>query len=83
MLPVCRVCTYSMLYSSTTDFILYGRTMRTVHKLIALLVTLLLLLLLSLIVIYDCVGTYDETIIMDWYVVYDDDDDVGLCQSTC
>ena len=45
MLPVCRVCTYSMLYSSTTDFIL-----------------------LLLIVIYDFVGTYDETIIMDWYV---------------
>ena len=47
--------------------------MRTVQQLITLFVTLLLLLLLLLIVIYDCDGTYDETIIMDWYV----DDDVG------
>ena len=48
--------------------ILYGRTMRTVHILIPLFATLLFLLLLLFIVIYDCVGKYDETIIMDLYV---------------
>jgi len=56
-------------FPCTINYILYGRTMRTVHKLITLFATLLLLLLLLLIVIYDCVGTYDKTIIMDWYVV--------------
>jgi len=61
---------YSMVYS--INYTLYGRTMGTV-----------LPLLLLLIVIYNGVGMYNETIIMDWYVVYDDDDDVGLCQSTC
>ena len=40
--------------------------MRTVHKLITLFATLLLPLLL--IVIYDCVGTYDEAIIVNLYV---------------
>ena len=48
----------------TINYILYGRTMGTVQKLITLFVTLLLLLLLLLIVMYDCVGAYDETIIM-------------------
>ena len=43
--------------------------MRAVQQLIPLLASLLLLLLLLLIVIYDGVDTYDETIIMDWYVV--------------
>ena len=38
-------------------------------------------LLLLLIVIYDGVGTYNETIIMDWCI--DDDDDVGLCERIC
>ena len=33
------------------------------------LASLLLLLLLLLIVIYDSVGMYNETIVMDWYVV--------------
>ena len=57
-------------FPCTINYILYGRTMRTVHKLITLFATLLLLLLLLLllIVIYDCVGTYDKMIIMDWYV---------------
>ena len=49
-------------------WILYGQTMRTVHKLITLFATLLLLLLLLLIVIYDYVATYNETIIIDLYV---------------
>ena len=40
----------------------------------------LLPFLLLLIVIYNNVGMYNETIVMDWYV---DDDDVGLCQPTC
>ena len=53
-------------FPCTINYILYCRTMRTVHKLITFFATLLLLLLL--IVIYDCVGTYDETIIMDLYV---------------
>ena len=56
-------------FPCTINYILYGRTMRTVHKLITLFATLLLLLLLLLlIVIYDCVDTFDETIIMDLYV---------------
>ena len=38
--------------------------MGTVQKIITLFVTLLLLLLLVLIVMYDCVGAYDRTIIM-------------------
>ena len=42
--------------------------------------SLFLPLLLLLIVIYDGVGTYNESTITDWYV---DDDDVGLCQPTC
>ena len=49
------------------------------YKHIAFLLLLLPLLLL-LIVIYDGVGTHNETTIVDWYV---DDDDVGLCQPTC
>ena len=44
MLSFCRVCIYSMLYSPTTNYILHGRTMRT----------LLLLLLLVLIDIWLC-----------------------------
>ena len=56
-------------FPCTINYILYGRTMRTVQKLITLFETLLpLFLLLLLIVIYDCVGTYDEMIIMDLYV---------------
>ena len=55
-------------FPCTINYILYGRTMRTVHKLITLFATLLLLFLLLLIVIYDCVGTYDETIIIDLYI---------------
>ena len=66
---------YSMFYSTTINYILYGRTMRTLQQSITLFATLFLLRLLLLIVIYDCVGTYDETIVMDWYV--------GLCQHTC
>ena len=66
---VVYVYIYSMLYSSTINCILYGRTMRSVQQLITLFASLLLLLLLLLIVIYDCVGTcHDETIIIDWYV---------------
>ena len=42
--------------------------MITVQKSIALFASLLLVLLVLLIVIYDCVGVYDEAIIMDWYV---------------
>ena len=53
------------------NYILYGQTVGTV-----------LPLLILLIVIYDGVGTYNETynemIIIDSYVVDDDDDD-GLC----
>ena len=59
---------YSMLHSPAINYILYGRTMRTVQQLITLLVFLLLPLLLLLILLYDCDGMYDETIIMDWYV---------------
>ena len=44
--------------------------------------SLLLPLLLLLIVIYDGVGTYNETTIVDWYIDVDDDD-VELCQSIC
>ena len=47
--------------------------MGTVHKLITLLASLLLLLL---IVIYDEVGTYNETTIVDWYVDVDVDDEL-------
>ena len=49
-------------------YIMYGRTMRIVQQSIALFASLLLVFLLLLIVVYDCVGTYDETIIMDLYV---------------
>ena len=55
-----------IMYSPTINYILYGRTMVTVHKLITLLASLLLLLL---IVIYDEVGTYNEMAIMDWGLV--------------
>ena len=51
--------------------------MRTVQKLITLVTTLLLFLLL--IAIYDCVGTYDGTIIMIWYVF----DLVAISVSIC
>ena len=44
--------------------------------------SLLLPLLMLLIVIYDGVGTYNETTIVDWYIDVDDDD-VELCQSIC
>ena len=66
---------YSIFYSPnpTINYILYGRTMRTVHKLIILLAFLILLLLLLFIVIHDGVGTYDEMIIMDWDWYADDD----------
>ena len=50
------------------NYIMYDRTMRTVQQSIALFASLLLVLLVLLIVIYDCVGTYNETIIMDLYV---------------
>jgi len=50
------------------NYIMYDRTMRTVQQSIALFASLLLVLLLLLIGIYDCVGVYDEAIIMDWYV---------------
>ena len=53
-------------FPCTISYILYSQTMRTVHKLITLFATLLLLLLV--IVMYVCVGTYNETIIMDLYV---------------
>jgi len=53
------------------------RTMKTVQQSIVLFATLILLLLLLLIVIYDCAGTYDETIIMIGMLV--NDDDVSLC----
>ena len=62
------VSTLQKYFPCTINYMLHGRTMGTVHKLIILFVTLLLLLLLLLIVIYDCVGMYDETIIMDLYV---------------
>ena len=59
--------------------IMYDRTMRTVQQSIALFATLILLLLL--IVIYDCAGTYNETIIMIGML---DNDDGGLsCQPPC
>ena len=50
--------------------ILCGRTIRTVQQTITLCTTLFfhLFLLLMLIVIYDCVGMYDKTIITDWYI---------------
>ena len=50
------------------NYIMYDQTMRTVQQSITLSASLFLVLLLLLIVIYDCVGTYDETIIMDWHV---------------
>mmetsp|Transcript_31161 Transcript_31161/g.34908 ORF Transcript_31161/g.34908 Transcript_31161/m.34908 type:complete len:138 (-) Transcript_31161:36-449(-) len=56
MLSFCRVCIYSMLYSPTITYILYGRTMRTVQQIITLFAILLLLLLLLLSAIYDYVG---------------------------
>ena len=61
---------FTKYFLCTIIYILYGQTMRTVQKLITLFATLLLLLLLLLllIVIYDFVGTYDKTIIMDLYV---------------
>ena len=62
------VCALQEQFLCLIIYIMYGRTMRTVHKSITLFATLLLLLLLLLIVIYDCVGTYDKTIIMDLYV---------------
>ena len=46
--------------------------MRTVQKIITLFVTLFLLHLLLLIIIYDCVGTNNETIIMFGMLVNDD-----------
>jgi len=56
----------------TINYILYGRTMRTVQKIITPFATFFLLLLLLLIVIYDCVGTNNETIIMFGMLVNDD-----------
>ena len=53
--------------------------MRTAQTIITLFATLLLLLLL--IVIYDCVGIYNKTIIMGWHVSMLDDDDGGLSTS--
>ena len=63
---VVYVYIYSMLYSSTINCILYGRTMRSVQQLITLFTSLLLLLLLLLLLIgiYGG-GLYNETIIMD------------------
>ena len=60
------VYVHSMVYSPTIIYVLHGWSTRTVQQLITLFATLFLLLLL--IVIYDCVGKYDGTIIMDWYV---------------
>ena len=62
----CRVCKYSMVYSHIIISKLHGRTTKYVKQLIALFASLFILLLLN--VIYDCVGKYDETIKMDWYV---------------
>ena len=65
---------YSMLY--TIDYVLYDRTIGTVHTYCLSFSPLLLLL----IVIYDGVGSYNETTIVDWYV---HDDNVGLCEPSC
>ena len=54
---------YSMVY--TINYILYGRRMGTVQHIVSFLLPLLLLL----IVIYDGVGTYNETVIIDWGLV--------------
>ena len=63
-----------------TFYLVYGKTIKTVQQIISLFAILLLLLLFLLIVIYDYVGyawrmlymivlgTYDETIMMDWHV---------------
>ena len=56
------------IVSVSIYYIMYDQTMRTVQQSIALFASLLLVLLVLLIVIYDCVGTYDKTIIMDLYV---------------
>jgi len=63
---VCRLSSYLQRMLTTRSFTV------AVHLLVLVSIVDLLLLL---IVIYDCVGTYDETLIMDWYV--------GLCQSIC
>ena len=53
-------------------YIMYDQRMRTVQQSIALFASLLLVLLVLLIVIYDCVGVYDEMIIMFGILVNDD-----------
>ena len=57
-----------LVWMKEITYIVYGRTMRTVQQIIAIFAILLFLLLLLLIVIDDYVGTYDDRIIMDWYV---------------
>ena len=60
------------VYSMENTIFIYCMVERRYEHIVSLLLPILLLL----IVIYDSVGTYNETIIKDWYV--DDDDDVPV-----
>ena len=64
LICVVSCCVNKNKFPCPINYIMYDRTMRTVPELITLFVSLLLVLLLLLIVIYDCVGVYDKTIIM-------------------
>ena len=65
---VLSVVVSTKIISVSDYYIMYDQTMRAVQQSIALFASLLLVLLVLLIVIYNCVGMYDETIIMDLYV---------------
>ena len=69
---VLSVVVSTKIISVSDYYIMYDQTMRTVQQSIALFASLLLVLLVLLIVIYDCVGVYDETIIMFGMLVNDD-----------
>ena len=56
---------YIMLYIPSLNYILYGRTMRSVQHLITLFASVHpIFSLLLLIVVCDCATTYDEKIIL-------------------
>ena len=58
------------MYIPSLNYMLYGLTIRLIEYLITLFASLLPpSFLLLLIVIYDCANTYNETIIIDWYIV--------------
>ena len=69
---VLSVVVSTKIISVSDYYIMYDQTMRTVQQSIALFASLLLVLLVLLIVIYDCVGVYDEMIIMFGMLVNDD-----------